>query len=115
MLRRVPATHRHGQPAMPSLNRTPSLSKHARRQADLWRGRVFERDQGACQGCGCPVFLDQEPKASIDHVIPVSRGGSGHPDNLQTMCRGCNQDKGSAVQMDARVIGHAAIEAVRAQ
>lgn len=89
-----------------------SLRSLARRQADVWRHRVFERDHGACQICGCPVFLDSEPRASVDHVIPVSRGGSGHELNLQTTCRWCNEAKGASVPVDGRSAGHEAMAAV---
>lgn len=29
-----------------------------------------------------------------DHIIPKSKGGPDHPDNLQTMCHVCNEIKG---------------------
>lgn len=29
----------------------------------------------------------------LDHVIPHIRGGSNHPNNLQTLCFGCNAGK----------------------
>lgn len=29
-----------------------------------------------------------------DHIVPKSKGGPDHPDNLQTMCYVCNEAKG---------------------
>jgi 5-methylcytosine-specific restriction endonuclease McrA len=89
-----------------------SLRQRARSEADVWRALIFERDHGACQACGCPLFLSTQPKATLDHVVPVAKGGSGHHTNLQIMCFECNTAKGCDVQHDARAIGRAAAEAV---
>ena len=35
-------------------------------------------------------------RATVDHIQPLSRGGSDHPDNLQAACRACNQAKGAS-------------------
>jgi len=32
--------------------------------------------------------------ATVDHVIPLSRGGSDHPSNMVVACRPCNLKKG---------------------
>lgn len=50
---------------------------------------IFERDDYRCLGCGVERWLQ------VDHVIPVSAGGSNAPRNLQTLCRDCNRAKGA--------------------
>lgn len=55
----------------------------------MGRAAVFARDGHACVACGATEGL------TIDHVIPKSRGGSDDDGNKQTLCRGCNQAKGS--------------------
>jgi 5-methylcytosine-specific restriction endonuclease McrA len=45
-----------------------------------------------CQLCG--KILD-ESTTTIDHVIPVSKGGTNVIENLQPLCRNCNAKKGN--------------------
>ena len=35
---------------------------------------------------------------TLDHIVPVSRGGTSIRSNLQTMCRVCNNKKGNRVK-----------------
>lgn len=61
------------------------------------RFEIFKRDQFTCQYCG------GKPPAvilHIDHITPVSAGGTNDPDNLVTSCRDCNLGK-SDVPLDA--------------
>lgn len=60
-----------------------------------YRLRVFARDGFVCQYCGLDMLRDASTlsQASVDHVIPRSKGGSDHPDNLVTSCQACNQLK----------------------
>lgn len=62
---------------------------------------VFERDGWVCGICQKPV--DQSVKypdpmsASLDHVIPLSRGGDHVPDNAQCSHLTCNRQKGHSL------------------
>jgi len=44
-----------------------------------------KKEDGHCEHC--------ENGFHIDHIIPVSRGGSNDYDNLQILCQHCNQTK----------------------
>lgn len=53
------------------------------------RRTVLARDGHRCVMCGCA----DETLLTLDHVIPRSRGGPNSNDNLQTLCRACNEAK----------------------
>lgn len=48
----------------------------------------LKRQKGKCYYCQCKLG-----KYHIDHVIPLSRGGSDHPDNKVLACPHCNHTK----------------------
>ena len=54
------------------------------------RKYVFERDHNSCQSCG---QTNQQTELTIDHIIPLARGGSHDLSNLQTLCHYCNAKK----------------------
>jgi uncharacterized protein YozE (UPF0346 family) len=60
------------------------------------RVEILQRDNLRCVYCG------HSPKSNgttleIDHIHPVSKGGSNKPDNLQTLCFECNRGKSARV------------------
>ena len=61
------------------------------------RFEIFKRDGFTCRYCG-----KQPPsvKLVIDHVDPVSKGGTSMPSNLITSCETCNQGKGAKSMKD---------------
>lgn len=66
---------------------------------------VFERDGWLCQLCGEEIDRDlvcPNPRAaSLDHKIPISRGGRHTYDNVQCAHFGCNSRKGNRLQCEA--------------
>ena len=46
------------------------------------RHKVFQRDGYRCRECGA---TNKETTLHIDHIIPVSKGGTNTEDNLQTL------------------------------
>lgn len=58
-----------------------------RAAARVFAPEIFTRDGNRCVYCGRADDL------TLDHVVPLSRGGSNEPDNLATACRSCNSSK----------------------
>jgi len=50
------------------------------------RSFIFNRDK-KCLKCG------SESKLTIDHIIPISKGGENRLFNLQCLCKSCNSIK----------------------
>lgn len=54
------------------------------------RMEIIKRDGLSCYLCG--KILTYET-ATIDHVIPLSKGGFHCPNNVKIACLKCNQEK----------------------
>jgi 5-methylcytosine-specific restriction endonuclease McrA len=50
---------------------------------------IYEEQEGRCAYCGITLYDDY----AVDHVVPLSRGGTNWPDNLAVACMFCNQSK----------------------
>ena len=55
------------------------------------RHTLYGRQEGICNGC---LVLFPFRNLTVDHIVPQSKGGSDHPDNLQLLCGACNSKKG---------------------
>ncbi len=64
---------------------------HYRKNAHV----LFGQQEGRCNGCRTEFPFRM---FDVDHVIPVSRGGTDHPSNLQLLCAHCNRTKGNRPQ-----------------
>jgi 5-methylcytosine-specific restriction endonuclease McrA len=51
------------------------------------RREILKRDQSRCQICGSTTNLQ------VDHITPISKGGSNSPRNLWTLCADCHTRK----------------------
>lgn len=61
------------------------------------RARVVERARGCCEYC-----LAQERYSpdsfSVEHIIPLSKGGTSSLENLAFACQGCNNRKYASIE-----------------
>lgn len=64
----------------------------------LHRAAVLERDGYVCGICGENIA---EGDVSIDHIIPITRGGGDNIENLQPAHKSCNSRKGNRVSAEA--------------
>ncbi len=82
--------------AAPSVVRLAYYVRRPYPQLRVSRKGVFARDNHACVYCG-----ETEVPLTIDHVMPVSRGGSHEWTNLVTSCVACNNKKGNRTPTEA--------------
>ena len=57
---------------------------------DIERLRIEQ--SGKCAAPHCGTWLSASE--TVDHIVPVSRGGSNWPGNIQLLCKCCNRSKG---------------------
>jgi len=95
--------------------RAQSQTAKARRRAQakgspIRRAYIFKRDGYRCYLCGGRLAMTKQvphPQApTLDHVIPLARGGSHSEDNLRAAHHACNVAKGTkAVTTQLMLIG----------
>lgn len=56
------------------------------------RETIYNRSEGRCGICGRFVPYSE---FTVDHIVPLAKGGKNDFDNLQCACKLCNQLKGS--------------------
>lgn len=61
------------------------------------RSEIYIRDKGKCGICGKFIPLNE---FTIDHIVPISKGGTYDYDNLQCCCFKCNQLKSNEMPDD---------------
>ena len=77
-------------------------TKHMKREARYGRqstgfdwDEVLERYSHRCAFCDAT-----EAKLTVDHIIPLSRGGSNWPWNIRPLCEPCNDMKGPRLDIE---------------
>jgi len=73
--------------------------KPKRKRTNIPRGirhEVFKRDNYTCVECGAKK--EDGATLHVDHIIPISKGGTDELSNLQTLCSECNLNKSDVIQ-----------------
>jgi len=69
---------------------------------------VFERDGWTCQLCHCPtpahlIGTWSRQRPTVDHIVPLSKGGSHTYQNVQCACSTCNIRKAATIRGQFRL------------
>jgi len=84
----------------PTIKRQGNDSRNARPNYERLRipaglrFNILTRDKNRCVKCGAS---GTEAQLEVDHIHPVSKGGTNDPKNLQTLCKRCNLGKGARI------------------
>ena len=57
------------------------------RRTNWWNAKI---QKGLCSYCGKKVGADQ---LTMDHIVPISRGGRSNKGNIVPSCKECNSKK----------------------
>lgn len=85
-----PGKYSHYSPGRNSIRRARLRGASGQYSAADVIQKLFDQD-GKCFWCG----VDLDGNFHVDHVIPLSRGGSNGPENIAMTCPSCNLSKGS--------------------
>jgi 5-methylcytosine-specific restriction endonuclease McrA len=93
--RRTESRHRNAPVAREAIWRARHADRARRAGVDyerVTRTEIWERSQGRCGICGEGILYAE---MTVDHIVPISKGGQHRLDNLQAAHRGCNSRKGA--------------------
>ena len=77
---------------MPAVVRLLSYVTIKRKKPPLSKMNLMARDHNSCQYCNVKLSYKD---ATVDHVLPRSKGGTTHWENVVLSCNTCNRKKGS--------------------
>lgn len=95
-MNRIDAVLVGGLPVNQRINFTNPEATPDREPSDEVKRAVKIRDGNRCLCCGCTGPLQ------VDHIDSYYHGGTHDPENLQTLCKYCNNSKGT-VKIDFRL------------
>jgi 5-methylcytosine-specific restriction endonuclease McrA len=83
---------------IPSVLKLVKLIRYLyRNKVPFSKKNIFIRDGYTC------VYCDSKDGLTIDHIIPVSRGGKSTFENCVAACRTCNHKKGNKTPSEANM------------
>ena len=85
------------------------LSRERNPRYDMKRQQLFDRNEfdfedkkiilqksgGVCARCGKPIIIGKN--ATVDHFIPISKGGINQKLNIIPLCKACNKAKSNKI------------------
>lgn len=80
-------------------DRTKQAKKNGNYDKSITLAKVYKRDRGVCYICGKHLILNDDynrlDAPTIEHVVPICRGGTHTWGNVRLACRACNNAKGT--------------------
>ncbi len=75
-----------GRPTTGSRCKTHTIRNGSTRSWRQIRAGILYRDALTCAICG-------RGAAEVDHIVPITEGGTDHPANLRSLCSTCHQQQ----------------------
>lgn len=79
--------------------RTKRAKKNGNYDKSITLAKVYKHDHGVCYICGKHLILNDDYNRSdaptIEHVVPICKGGTHTWNNVRLACRACNTAKGT--------------------
>jgi hypothetical protein len=95
-----------GEYILVAIERKPFISKGI---SPPLRNEILERNGFTCQLCGAgpgdsdPFNPNRKVRLHIDHIKPLSQGGTNDKSNLRVVCSACNQGR-SNIQIPSETV-----------
>lgn len=93
--------------ALERINAKPAAPRRSKPRL-VGRGRLASDIVGACGICGQSIFASfkhpHPASVSVDHIVPLARGGSDALSNKQLAHLGCNSRKRDSLPGDSPLV-----------
>ena len=66
-------------------------------KAHTYKPEIYGKQEGKCVGCNYSIPFRN---ITIDHIVPISKGGTDQKENIQLLCNACNSTKGARSQSE---------------